>query len=203
MNQGLSLEQAPRGVLLYISHIGMCCPRVWSLRYFGLKMGIDFAHFGLELVMVFDETTGTVWTYVSFQLQNMNKKEREICECEVDVKKPFFLRRLATSWPDEFVREVRKRVWILEARAENGCEIWHFLVWNRVRIWRARQHTSTKNSQEYPPPPPWKKQLSHFAYLGLSFSWPSYNFVKRWLAWPFPNGQVRPSSDTTPLMCRT
>ena len=25
----------------------------------------------------------------------------------------------------------------LEVRSENGCEKWHFLVWNRVRIWRS------------------------------------------------------------------
>ena len=27
----------------------------------------------------------------------------------------------------------------------------HFLVWNRVRIWKTGRHTPTKNSQEYPP----------------------------------------------------
>ena len=32
--------------------------RVWFLRRFGLKTGIGFAHFGLELGMVFEETTG-------------------------------------------------------------------------------------------------------------------------------------------------
>ena len=30
---------------------------VWFLRRFGVKTGIDFAHFGLELGMVFEETT--------------------------------------------------------------------------------------------------------------------------------------------------
>ena len=34
----------------------------------------------------------------------------------------------------------RKRVWK-----------WHFLVWNRVRIWGIRWYSSTKNSYEYPP----------------------------------------------------
>ena len=30
----------------------------WFLRRFGLKAGIDFAHFGLESGMAFEETTG-------------------------------------------------------------------------------------------------------------------------------------------------
>ena len=34
-----------------------------------------------------------------------------------------------------------KWVWILEDWSENGCGKWHFLVWNRVRIWRTRWHT--------------------------------------------------------------
>ena len=55
--------------------------RVWFLHGFGLKMGIDFAHFSLESGMVFEETTGVV--YLSFQFQ-MNKKEREIWEFKMD-----------------------------------------------------------------------------------------------------------------------
>ena len=36
----------------------MCHPTVFGfLRYFGLKKGIDFAHFGLESGMVFEGTT--------------------------------------------------------------------------------------------------------------------------------------------------
>ena len=38
-------------------------------------------------------------------------------------------------------------------RSENGCGKWHVLVGNRIRIWRTRRHTPTKNSQEYHPPP--------------------------------------------------
>ena len=30
--------------------------------------------------------------------------------------------------------------------------LWHFLVWNRLRVWRTGRHTPTKNSQEYAPP---------------------------------------------------
>ena len=46
------------GVLPYISYIGYVLPyRVGFLRHFGLKMGIHFAHFGLESGMVFEGTT--------------------------------------------------------------------------------------------------------------------------------------------------
>ena len=38
-------------------------------------------------------------------------------------------------------------------RSENGCGKWHFLVWKRVRIWRNRRHSPTKNSQEQSPYP--------------------------------------------------
>ena len=34
---------------------------------------------------------------------------------------------------------------------ENGCEKRHFLVWNRVRIWRPCRHTPCKSFLEYPP----------------------------------------------------
>ena len=42
------------GVLPYISHILMCCPRGQGfLHCFGLKTGIDFACYGLESGMIF------------------------------------------------------------------------------------------------------------------------------------------------------
>ena len=44
----------PGGVLPYISHKGMPAHRVGVFRRFGLKTGIDFAHFGLESGMVFE-----------------------------------------------------------------------------------------------------------------------------------------------------
>ena len=46
------------GRLPYISHMGMCHPKRMVLHRFGLKTGNGFAHFGLELGMVFGETTG-------------------------------------------------------------------------------------------------------------------------------------------------
>ena len=51
--------------------------------------GIDFASFGLESGMVFEETTTTSasW-YSSFQFQ-ISKKERVISEFEMDFKKSF------------------------------------------------------------------------------------------------------------------
>ena len=61
--------------------------RTGFLRRFGLKTGLDFAQFGLELGMVFEETTGV---YLSVQFQT-NKKGREICELEMDFKKSFLL----------------------------------------------------------------------------------------------------------------
>ena len=48
---------------------------VWFLCLFGQKMGIDFAHFGLE----FEGTTG-VYEHIilAFQFQEKSKREREI-----------------------------------------------------------------------------------------------------------------------------
>ena len=70
----------------------MCVPpqREGSLGRFGLKMGTDFAHFGVESGMVFKRTTGVYEPIYFFQFQ-MSKKEREICEFEMDCKKPFLL----------------------------------------------------------------------------------------------------------------
>ena len=81
------------GVLLYINHILRYAPPqgVWFLCLYGLKMGIDFAHFGLESGMVFGGTTGVYERIIlSFQFQ-MNKKEREICEFKLDLKNFFSL----------------------------------------------------------------------------------------------------------------
>ena len=40
----------------------------------------------------------------------------------------------------------------LEARSENGCGKLHFLVWNRVRIWRTGRHTPPKIPRSTPTP---------------------------------------------------
>ena len=67
----------------------------------------------------------------------------------------------------KWVRKKEKRtnskwIWIIywlrssisndNMKYEIGYEKQHFLVWNRVRIWRTGGHTPTKNSEEYPPP---------------------------------------------------
>ena len=86
---------SPGGVLPYIGHIGMCPPkppphhRVRFLRRFGLKTGKEFAHFGLESGMVFEETTGVYERICrSFQFE-MNQKERVMSEFEMVFKKSF------------------------------------------------------------------------------------------------------------------
>ena len=63
--------------------------RVWFLRRFDQKTGIDFAHFGLESGVVFKGTTGVYECIYSFN-SKMRKKEREICEFEIDLKEIFF-----------------------------------------------------------------------------------------------------------------
>ena len=61
----------------------MCAHRVGFLRRFVRKKGIHFDHFGLESGMAFEGTTECVNVFiVQFQ---MSKKEREICEFEMDL----------------------------------------------------------------------------------------------------------------------
>ena len=63
--------------------------RVRFLRRFGLKTGKEFAHFGLESGMVFEETTGVYERICrSFQFE-MNQKERVMSEFEMVFKKSF------------------------------------------------------------------------------------------------------------------
>ena len=51
---------------------------------FRSQTGIDFAHFGLESGMVFEETKEVYERII-------NKKEREICEFDAKFKKSFLL----------------------------------------------------------------------------------------------------------------
>ena len=80
------------GVLPYMSYIlGMtlcAAPSGRVLRRFGLKTGIHFAHFDLE--------SARVRANLSFQFQ-MSKKEREICEFEMDLKNLFVCLRSILS----------------------------------------------------------------------------------------------------------
>ena len=50
------------------------------------------------------------------------------------------------SGPEKLLELPRNRP---SPRSEKGCEKWHFLVWNMVRIWRTGRYTLTKNFQEY------------------------------------------------------
>ena len=80
-------------VPLYINHILRYVPPqgVWSLCLFGLETGIDFVHFGLESGMIFEGTTGVYGLIIlSFQFQ-MSKKEKEICELQMNLKNFFCL----------------------------------------------------------------------------------------------------------------
>ena len=57
---------------------------------FGLKMGIHFAHFGLESGMVFESATGAYECSYLFRFQMPNvKNEIEICEVEMHLKSYF------------------------------------------------------------------------------------------------------------------
>ena len=63
------------------------------LLRFGLKTGIHFAHFGLEPGMVFEGTTEVYEGIYRFNSNfQMSKKEREICEFEMDLKYFFNIR---------------------------------------------------------------------------------------------------------------
>ena len=106
----------------------------------------------------------SVWTYLSFQFQ-MSKKEREICEFKGD----FCLRSnlvMITLYLSK--GQAWQRVWILEVWSENRSGKLHFLAWNRIRIWRTRWHTPTKNSQEYPPPSTSPRHNKVLSRKGLS-----------------------------------
>ena len=72
-------KKSPR-VLSYVSYKDMCCPK-WLHC-------INFVHFGLWIRYCFLGNYGSVWMSLSIQFQ-MNKKERVICEFEMDFKKSF------------------------------------------------------------------------------------------------------------------
>ena len=62
--------------------------RVWFLWCFGLKTGIDFAHFDLETMVLRELQERS--THLSFQFR-MNQKERVICKFKMDFLKQIFL----------------------------------------------------------------------------------------------------------------
>ena len=77
----------------------------------------------------------------------MNKNETEEYANSTAVKELFCLRfDLSKTSNDGTICVLRpglkksQRGRILEAWPENGRRKWHYLVWNRVRIWRTGQH---------------------------------------------------------------
>ena len=83
-NKSALIIKNPGGDPLYKPIRYVPLQRVWFLRRIGLKMGIEFAHFGLESCMVFEETKEEYERII-------NKKEREIREFDAKFKKCFLL----------------------------------------------------------------------------------------------------------------
>ena len=84
-------EGGGEGLSPYISYIYRYVPPKWVgiLRHFGMKTGTHFAHFGLESGMVFEGNTGVYERICRFNSKLMSKKEREICEIEMNWKNVF------------------------------------------------------------------------------------------------------------------
>ena len=61
---------------------------MWVFAPFWSERGSHFAHFGLESGMVSGGTTGVYECICRFKFQ-MSKKEREICEFEMDLNNFF------------------------------------------------------------------------------------------------------------------
>ena len=81
------------GGLPYISHIGMCRPKGYAFWAFLVckRVYINFAHFGLELGMVFEGTMGVyerTCIHLSLQFQ-MNKYEIKLREFKMHLKNFF------------------------------------------------------------------------------------------------------------------
>ena len=139
-----------------------------ALRCFGLHMGI-----GLTNILFLSETGygfrgnyGNLWTYLSFQFQ-INKNKIAIWEFQMDFKKSF-------CW--HFDPNNNDIIYFLVDRSENGWGKWHVLVWNKFRIWRTGQHTPTKNSQGYPPPPAGQERIGVIAIEANIFK-------AQWITW--------------------
>ena len=112
--------------------------RVGFLCRFGLKIGIDFAHVCLESGMVFKGTTGVYECIYCFYSKTVRKKVKY-----VNLK---WILRILFCWRSNLSNND-----IISQRPglETGVKM-TFLVWNRVRIWRTRQHTPTKISKRAP-----------------------------------------------------
>ena len=115
--------------------------------------GRVFAPFWSGIGYGFRGNYGSAWRYLSFQFQ-MSKKEREICEFEMDLMNfcvcaliyndsIISAERPGLKTGMDFRGLVWKRVWIIT-----------FFAWNRVRIWRTGRHTPSNDFQVHPPSPP-------------------------------------------------
>ena len=143
--------------------------RVWFSSRLGLKTGIDFDHYGLKSGMVFKGTTEAYKRISLFNSKWIVEKEK-YRKCIIRAEYYQLLTSLLMRSRNYDKTKVWKRVWILEERSENGCEKWHVLVWNWVRIWGTGRHTPTENSEEYTPPPPpgssiWVKVTTHLSFV--------------------------------------
>ena len=144
-----------RGVLPYISYIGMC--RVKGYGLFWSENGYRFDHYGLKSGMVFKGTTRAYKHFCHFNSRSVSICNREIRQVAKIYHSSWILPILDFGTDAKLNYATTKPVGKFgtdRARSENGCRKWHILVWNRVRIWRTRRHTPTKNSEECPPPPP-------------------------------------------------
>ena len=152
----------PRGVLPYIRYIyiGMCWP-----KGYGFWAALVWKRVYIVNILVWN------WVWLlgerSRKLINLflfpatgasNWWERKRNRQNISFKLNFTYSSLK-RWPfstDAYAMlnhvqgQVWKRVWIFEARSENRCGKWHFLVWNWVWNWRCGRHTPTKNSKAYP-----------------------------------------------------
>ena len=133
---------------------------VWFLRHFGLKTGTDFPYFGLNSSMVSEEIHERI---CRFNSKLMNKKERVICEVEVDFKKSFCWRSNVSN--DNIISDPARSengYGLYEDRSVNRCGKNNFLIQdleNRVA------HTH----DEFPAIPP-GKFISVTSSVVLSFS---------------------------------
>ena len=134
--------------------------------------------------MIFE---GTTWTCLSFHSQTRESsfslvpnewEERVICEFEMDFQKSFCSRSDQTPHSlcpppcNVTVIGCNFCLWKHESRSENWCGKWHFLVWNRARIWRTSHHRTVHPHQEFPRVPPGISQswLIIVIYILISFS---------------------------------
>ena len=143
----------PGGNPLYKPCKNVPSQRVWFLGLFWSENGYTHYPFWSGIGNGFRRNYGSVWTYfLSFQFQ-INKKNRNMrIRNAFDEMFACALIQVITAWHNFYLKAKSK---------------WHFLVWNRVRIWKTsctpppRIPTSTPpgilHIMRNPPPPKKKK----------------------------------------------